>query len=380
MVPDHEVGPVVDRDAGQDPLVLARFLQQFPAPVEHHYHQIGVGVGPPDLTGQPLVAGVGGARLVGGGPECFREGMAVGEKGHPPALPLDRDVAVRLLFCGSGADVGDARLFERRPGFVETGRTVIEDMVVGQPDQVESLARKYFNKLPEPAGPLPDIADEPAISKPELYVKQKSPDRRVAGIHLGFRGMKLTETNDVIPMAVLDTIISGYRLPTGWLHKSLREGDASYVYEVHAINVPGLSPGYFGIYAACQPTKVGEVYRIINNQLDKARVGQFTQDELERAKTIIVTSELMGRQTNSDRAMQSAIDELYGLGYDNHEKLVKRVRAVTLEEVKRVANKYLTAPIVAIVTPAPDQVDLGIEPVTVDSDEQVGAKNGDTGR
>ena len=154
------------------------------------------------------------------------------------------------------------------------------------------------------------------------------------------------------------------------MHESLRGGDRSFVYEVHAVNRPGITPGYFGIYAACQPEKVGEVYRIITEQLDKARAGTFTAAELERAKIIISTTEMMQNQTNSDRAMQSAIDELYGLGYDYREQFVEGVRAVTLEDVKRVATQYFTEPVITVVTPAPKQLGLGPEPSAVDSDLQ----------
>ena len=180
--------------------------------------------------------------------------------------------------------------------------------------------------------------------------------------------MKLTDVADTVPTLVLDTIISGYRLPTGWLHESLRGGDRSLVYEVHAFNAPGLLPGYFQIYAACQPDKVGEVYRIITRQLERARTSEATADELERAKTMIITTDLMQRQTNSERATQAALDELYGLGYDYRDTLAERLRAVRLDDVKRMADRYLTTPIVAVVTPEPDKLDLGIEPATVDRD------------
>ena len=244
-------------------------------------------------------------------------------------------------------------------------------------EKAESLVREHFSKLPGGSPKALSAADEPSRSAPKLYVKQKSPDRQVAGICIGFPGMKVTNVADRVPTAVLDTIISGYRLPTGWLHESLRGGDRSYVYEVHAVNFAGILPGYFEIYAACEPAKVGEVYRIITEQLDRARAGEFTAEELERAKTMIVTTELMANQTNSDRAMQAALDELYGLGYDHHEGFADSVRAVTLDDVKRMAGKYLTTPVVAVVTPAPEKVELGIEPTAVDGDQGAGEAGGE---
>jgi zinc protease len=178
--------------------------------------------------------------------------------------------------------------------------------------------------------------------------------------------MAVTDTQDTVPMDVLDTIISGYRYPTGWLHDALRGGDRSLVYEVHAQNLPGLSPGYFWMYAGCEPDKVDEVHRLVTEQFDKARAGAFTEEELERARSIIATTELMSSQSNSERAMQAALDELYGLGYDYRDGFAERVRAVTLDDVRRVARKYLTTPVTAVVTPAPDAVEIGIAPTEVD--------------
>jgi zinc protease len=170
-------------------------------------------------------------------------------------------------------------------------------------------------------------------------------------------------------MAVLDTIISGYRYPTGWLQDSLRGGERSLVYEVHAINQPGLIPGTFFMYAACQPDKVSEVYTIITQQLERARAGEFSPEELERAKRIITTTELMEKQTNSDCGMQAALDELYGLGYDYRDGFADAVRQVTLEDVREVARQYLTHPVIAVVTPQPDEVRFGMEPTAVENDE-----------
>jgi zinc protease len=235
----------------------------------------------------------------------------------------------------------------------------------------EALVRRLFADLPDTARPLPKAAPQRA-DEPVLFIRPKPPTRTAAGIGIGFVGMQMTDTDDVAATAVLDTIISGYRYPTGWIYNELRGGDRSLVYEVHAINVPGLIPGYFGIYAACQPAQVGEVYAIISEQLERARRGGFTPEEMEQARSIIATTELMQTQTNQDRAMQACLDELYGLGHDYRAKFRAAVGRVTAEDAARMARKYFTAPTVVVVTPEPDQVRLGIQNVRVDAPEATG--------
>jgi zinc protease len=236
-----------------------------------------------------------------------------------------------------------------------TGRnTVVAVYGDVDPEVAESLVRRSFGGLPAEGPALPVVPTEEPSTKPKLYIKAKPPTRAAAGVGLAFPGMTFSQGDDVAQMDVLDTIISGYRYPTGWLEESLRGKDRSLVYEVHAIHRPGPIPGCFEIYAACEPAKVSEVYKIISQQLDRARAGQFTEAELDRAKTIIETTKTLQLQSNADRATQAALDELYGLGYDHTRRYLERVRSMTLEQVHEIARKYLTVPVVTVVTPAPD--------------------------
>ena len=129
------------------------------------------------------------------------------------------------------------------------------------------------------------------------------------------------------------------------------------------MNRSGVLPGVFEAYAACQPAQVGEVFKIMSQQMDRARAGEFSAGELERAKAVIVTTEMMELQTSGARATQAALDELYGLGFDYHDHFAERIEKVTLDEVKAVGRKYLSSPpVIVVVTPSPEDVRLGIEP------------------
>ncbi len=237
-----------------------------------------------------------------------------------------------------------------------------------KPEEAESLVRRHFAGLSKGAIELPNPS-EPGNPAPVLYKKEKPPTRGVAGVALGFHGTTVKNTDDVAALAMLQTVINGYRYPTGWLQDALRGGDRSLVYEVHSRNVPGLIPGSFVILAACEPAKVNDVYGIIQEHIRKARAGNFTAEEIERARTIIVTTELMENQTNEDRAMQAATDELYGLGYDYRSQYLERIRRIGAAEMRRVAEEYLVNPTVAVVTPAPQLVDIGIRPAGIDKDQ-----------
>ena len=64
-------------------------------------------------------------------------------------------------------------------------------------------------------------------------------------------------------------------------------------------------------------------------------------EELDSAKREIISGYKMLMQTNGSYSFQSALDELYGLGYDNLYKYEENINKVTKEDVKRAADKYL---------------------------------------
>jgi zinc protease len=178
-------------------------------------------------------------------------------------------------------------------------------------------------------------------------------EKKIAAVMVGAPGMKV-DSEDRFAVAVLDTIISGYRLPSGWLHTELR--GKRLVYVVHAYNWMGLAPGAFIVYAAGQPEKVPEVVRIIHRNLARAAEYRPTQKEIDRAVNIILTAELLQNQSMRALAMSAALDELYGFGYDFRKKLERRYREVTPDGVARVAKKYLGGGLVTTVaTPSPKQ-------------------------
>ena len=180
-------------------------------------------------------------------------------------------------------------------------------------------------------------------------------DKEQAGIIVAVPGMKITDLKDRVAMDVLDTIISGYYLPAGWLHTELRGKELVYV--VHADNWVGVAPGAFFAYAACQPEKAKEVIDIITKNFRKAAGYKPTQQEIDEAVNSILTANILEKQELPALAMDAALNELYGLGYDFHGKQEKLYRAVTGDDVHRVAKKYLGGGyVITVTTPKPELV------------------------
>jgi len=124
-------------------------------------------------------------------------------------------------------------------------------------------------------------------------------------------------------------------------------------YYVGAQNFPGLTPGYFAFYAGTEPEKVEQVEKEFFAEVELLRAEGLTQAELDRARAKIIGQKKIARQDLRAFAMTTALDELYGLGYANTDAEDAKYHAVTLEQVKAVAQKYLTpdAVVISVVKP-----------------------------
>lgn len=215
--------------------------------------------------------------------------------------------------------------------------------------KIEEKVAKFFSDY-RATTPLSLSTNE---QEPELLENRRATkytDRNIAVIYMGYPGMNVENLEDRYPMEMLDAILSGIGYPGGsWLHQRLRGNELVYV--VHAINWMGLDPGYFGIYAATTPEKVDQTLELILEEIERIKVEDIPDDEFERAKGICIAMEKLNHQSNYHQALRSALDELYGLGYDFYKEHERRIEAVTEEDVKRVANKYLKNYVLITTTP-----------------------------
>jgi len=223
--------------------------------------------------------------------------------------------------------------------------------VFGDIDPAEALAavrRGFGHVKPNPS--LPPISFDRPNTIAQNVVRHKQIGKPTGMVMLGYAGTSILDEKDYAAMTVLDAITSGYSYPGGWLHEELRgEG---LVYFVHAIQITGPAPGYFAVVAQTRPDKVDEVVGRIEKNLDRAKAGQITQEEFDRAVDMVISLHAQENTTIGAQAMQAAVDALYGLGYNYDKSFDQRLRAVTLDDVVRVAKKHLGNHIVVTASPA----------------------------
>lgn len=125
-------------------------------------------------------------------------------------------------------------------------------------------------------------------------------------------------------------------------------------YYVGAQNFMGLAPGYIGFYAGTEPTKAARVEKELLAEAALLRSKGVMEAELKRAKAKLLGQKKIARQDLGGMAMQTALDELYGLGYANFDTEDAKFEAVTHADVLAAARKYLSPDgfVVATIRPA----------------------------
>jgi len=126
-------------------------------------------------------------------------------------------------------------------------------------------------------------------------------------------------------------------------------------YYVGATQLVGLEPGYFAFYVGTTPQNVGRCEKEIFAELDKLKADGLSEEELARAKSGLIGHRHVAMQDNSELGMMVGLDELTGLGYDYFKTVDDKYRAVTLDDIKRVANQYFTGKPHAVVIETPSE-------------------------
>ena len=152
---------------------------------------------------------------------------------------------------------------------------------------------------------------------------------------LGFMTTNVRDP-DKYALDVLGSILSGY---SGRLFDSLRNM-SSLAYTLGCVQKLTKDTGFFALYAATTKDNIQAVEKGLIQQVSDIRKNGVTDEELLLAKRELVAGREIRMQTNNYFSQTAAMDELYGLGYDNTFKYASGIDKVTGQDVKRVADKY----------------------------------------
>ena len=212
---------------------------------------------------------------------------------------------------------------------------------------VERQLQRSFGAIPPGVSEWPDrLAAEPLDGVREAA---RTMEKEQALIMLGFRGSTYA-AGDRYALDLLTAVLSGM---SGRLFQAVRE-QQGLSYTLGAVHVPGWDPGYLLVYAATRPEEEARVQAALREQLALAAAQGVKADEVEQAKRYLIGQHRMDLQHLSGLAKRSALDELYGIGYDAWKTYEADIQALTVPMVNDAAARYLTMPAHAEVVISPD--------------------------
>jgi zinc protease len=219
------------------------------------------------------------------------------------------------------------------------------------PKAALDLASKDFGSLP--AGER--LLEHPPVAaslKDDVRASAERP-RQQAVVMRGFLGTSVSGA-DRPALELIETASSD--LGSRFFNR-IRE-KLGLAYFVGASNSTGLAPGAFVFYLGTDPKKVDLASREFNEEIAKLATEGLTQEELDRAKAKILGAEAIRNQSASALGGLSATNEIMGLGYDHEKSRAAEISKVSLDEIRRVAQKYFRdgKSVEVVVGPAPSKV------------------------
>ena len=213
-------------------------------------------------------------------------------------------------------------------------------------EEVKALVEQIFAELPAGHAALENPPQPQPLAGSQCVEEFKAKEQAI--VMVGFRGLDLFSpdryTLELIEEACSDL---GSRF-----FVRIRE-KLGLAYFVGASQVMGLVPGPFVFYLGTDPAKVETVKAEFMDEIHALATDGLSQDELTRAKAKVLGQEALRKQSNDGFAHACALDELYGLGFDEYTRLRARIEAVTIEDVNAVARRVFSeAPsVLAVVRP-----------------------------
>lgn len=187
-----------------------------------------------------------------------------------------------------------------------------------------------FEKGPEPAF-TSAIEPEPTKIRENII----DVDKEQTFIVMGFKGTTI-HNRDRYTLQAISTALSGI---SGRLSARLRE-DLGIAYAVGSFSVPAHDPGYFTLYIATTRDNIERVKKEFLRQIALLNKKGLTQEEIDSIKEELIGNQRIALQTNSSLAHHTALDELYGLGYNFYHKYDKIMRSITNNDIIEVSRKY----------------------------------------
>lgn len=191
-----------------------------------------------------------------------------------------------------------------------------------------------FSKLKD--GPMPRFTAIIEPTQTEIRQNIKTTQKEQSLVIMGLKGADLA-SKDRCTLQLISAALSGI---SGRLSARLRER-LGLAYAIGSFSVPAVDPGYFVLYISTSYNNIERVKKELINQITLLNKKGLTPEELDSAKKELIGNYRIALQTNASLARHTALDELYGLGYDNYLNYDEIINSITNNDIVDVSKRYL---------------------------------------
>ncbi|MEY4884430.1 MAG: hypothetical protein RIS34_2284 [Pseudomonadota bacterium] len=262
---------------------------------------------------------------------------------------------------------GDVREFYQR-WYVPGNAAVV---VAGDVDvaQVRRLAETYYGGIPARAVPTRKPRTEPqqtGVRRIDFKAPAEQAYVSMAFKVPGIQSLDATQVadQDALALTVLAAVLDGYS--GARLDRALTQGDSRVADSAGAYNgLWGRGPQLFmlgGVPAAGKT--VQQVEAALREQVARVAREGVTEAELSRVKTQWVAGEVYQLDSVFNQARALGSHWVQGLPLDAGERLIARLRAITADQVKGVAQRYFGDDQLTVAVLQPQPLDKTRKPRT----------------
>lgn len=243
------------------------------------------------------------------------------------------------------AELEQLRQFHKRYYSLEKG----EIAIVGDfdPEVVRALLEKEFAGLSSEI-PYERLVDRTEAKQP-INESIKVPDKANA-IFLAARNLELNSDHpDSAGLRLANYILGGGFLNSR-LATRIRQKDGLSYGVGSSVSFDRVDPvSRLSIYAIAAPENIEKVETAVKEELQRAVDSGFTQEELEAARKGYLESLKVGRGRDSSLSSMLINDLFHGDDFSRDKKWEDRIKALTLDDLNRIAKTYFDPKSLSIV-------------------------------
>lgn len=215
------------------------------------------------------------------------------------------------------------------------GSTVVAMSGSVDHDQVVKLVDSHFGDW---TGDAIDHHTVPAEPRP--HVRLVSRETEQAHLVLGGSGIDRADDRRWA-FQVLHHVLGGGM--SSRLFDEIRE-KRGLAYAVYSFRMAHADAGAWGVYVGTTPGQAGTALELIEQEIDKVIEEGITAEELERAKGSMRGGLALAMEDANSRMVRLGRDELIGAPHYSVDERLALLDAVTLDDVREVANQVMVGP------------------------------------